>query len=161
MPTGGLRLKVSGRSGRWPPPASTEPIDWPATPSSKGWCLGHASPPMSPLTSRLPEVRQLMWERVGLVRAGAGIYEAERRLLTDLWDVLHTSIAGRVAAEVAGLVMAAAMRRTESRGGHYRADYPDLDPLQEQRVLVEPTRAVPSRQVGGCIRACMRARSAG
>ena len=96
----------------------------------------------------IPEVRQLMWERVGLVRTGAGIYEAERRLLTDLWDVLHTSIAGRVAAEVAGLVMAAAMRRTESRGGHYRADYPDLDPLQEQRVLVEPTRAVPSRQVG-------------
>jgi L-aspartate oxidase len=52
--------------------------------------------------------------------------------------VLQESCAGRVAAEVARLVVAAALRRSESRGGHYRADYPELDVFQANRNLVEP-----------------------
>lgn len=91
-------------------------------------------------SEQIPEtmtVRQLMWDRAGLVRTGPGLWEAHNRLL-ELSDVLNASIPGRVAFEVASMVVTAALRRSESRGGHYRADYPELDPFQANRNLVEP-----------------------
>ncbi|MDH3247745.1 MAG: L-aspartate oxidase [Acidimicrobiia bacterium] len=89
---------------------------------------------------RPPEVdavRQLMWERVGLVRTGNGLWDARNRLI-ELQPRLMGSIPGRVAFEVAALVTTAALRRSESRGGHYRADYPEPDSFQANRNLVEP-----------------------
>lgn len=85
----------------------------------------------------IEEVRTLMWERVGLVRTGSGLWEARNHLL-DLDSLLRSSVAGRVAADVARMVVAAALRRSESRGGHYRADYPETDVFQADRNLVEP-----------------------
>jgi L-aspartate oxidase len=91
-----------------------------------------------PLTGDgIEEVRTLMWERVGLIRTGPGLWEARNRLL-ELDGTLRSSLAGRVAADVARLVVAAALRRSESRGGHYRADYPEPDVFQANRNLVEP-----------------------
>ena len=87
----------------------------------------------------LEEVRTIMWERVGLVRTGPGLWEARNRLL-ELDAELRSSLAGRVGADVARLVIAAALRRSESRGGHYRADYPETDVFQANRNLVEPMR---------------------
>ncbi|CAN5887927.1 L-aspartate oxidase [soil metagenome] len=86
----------------------------------------------------LEELRQLMWERVGLVRIGSGLWDARNQLL-ELDSVLRRSVGGRVAADVARFIIPAALRRSESRGGHYRADYPDPDPLQAERMMVEPT----------------------
>ncbi len=85
----------------------------------------------------IAEVRQLMWDRVGLVRTGNGLWEAHNRLI-ELESALTSSVPGRVAFEVAALITTAALRRSESRGGHYRADYPELDPFQANRNLVEP-----------------------
>ena len=68
-----------------------------------------------------------MWE------ARNGIVEMER--------VLGRTIGGRNAADLALLITMAALRRSESRGGHYRADYPDEDPKQAMRALVVPGAA--------------------
>jgi L-aspartate oxidase len=88
----------------------------------------------------LEDLRQIMWDRAGLVRTGSGLWEARNHLL-GLDSVLRRTIAGRVAVELALMVILAALRRSESRGGHYRADYPESDPMQEHRTLIDPTRA--------------------
>jgi L-aspartate oxidase len=46
-----------------------------------------------------------------------------------------------VAVELSLMITLAALRRSESRGGHYRADYPEADPVQAHRTLVDPARA--------------------
>ena len=88
----------------------------------------------------LEDLRQVMWDRVGVVRTGSGLWEARNHLL-EMDAVLRRTVAGRVAADLGIMVVLAALRRSESRGGHYRADYPESDPMQEHRTLIDPTRA--------------------
>ena len=88
----------------------------------------------------LQDLRKIMWDRVGLVRTGDGLWEARNALL-DLERVLKRTIAGRNAFDLAQMVIMAALRRSESRGGHYRADYPEPDPMQEHRTLIDPGAA--------------------
>ncbi|MBW3666991.1 MAG: L-aspartate oxidase, partial [Actinobacteria bacterium] len=90
----------------------------------------------------IEELRRVMWERAGVVRTGSGLWEARNTIL-DLAPVLRRTIAGRNALELSLLVILAALRRSESRGGHYRADYPDLDPTQAHRALVQPMAPEP------------------
>jgi L-aspartate oxidase len=78
-----------------------------------------------------------MWDRVGLIRTGNGLWEARNAIL-DLRSILGRTISGRNAAELGLLIVMAALRRSESRGGHYRADYPESDPMQEHRTLIDP-----------------------
>jgi L-aspartate oxidase len=87
-----------------------------------------------------------MWDRVGLIRTGDGLWEA-RNTLVDMERVLSRTIGGRNAFELGILMVMAALRRSESRGGHYRADYPDEDPQQAMRALVVPG-AVDTVRVG-------------
>jgi L-aspartate oxidase len=85
----------------------------------------------------IEDLRRVMWDRVGLIRTGDGLWEA-RNSIVEMEPVLGRTIAGRNAAELALLITMAALRRSESRGGHYRADYPDEDPQQAMRALVVP-----------------------
>jgi len=85
----------------------------------------------------IEDLRRVMWDRVGVVRTASGLGEARSTIL-ELSPVLRRTIAGRNALELALLVILAALRRTESRGGHYRADYPDADPTQAHRAMVQP-----------------------
>ncbi|HXV71379.1 MAG TPA: L-aspartate oxidase [Acidimicrobiia bacterium] len=86
------------------------------------------------------ELRQLMWDRVGLIRTGDGLWEA-RNTIIEMERVMGRTITGRNAAELGMLIVLAALRRSESRGGHYRADYPEEDPKQAMRALVAPGAA--------------------
>jgi L-aspartate oxidase len=78
-------------------------------------------------------IRRLMWEKVGLVRDEEGLSQALDEL--DRLSARHRHAAGeaRNLLEVGRLVAAAALARRESRGGHYRSDYPVPDPAWQRR----------------------------
>ncbi|MBE3561177.1 MAG: L-aspartate oxidase [Ktedonobacteraceae bacterium] len=103
------------------------------------------------------EVRQLMWQYVSLSREQRGLLVAQQRI-----KELRT-MAGTVDAVqsdrkidvirwketmnmllVAELVIAAALERRESRGSHWRADYPVPDPdLDGHHSVFQPRRSYP------------------
>ena len=86
------------------------------------------------------DLRRIMWDRVGLIRTGDGLWQARNAIL-ELQPVLERTTSGKNAADLALLMVMAALRRSESRGGHYRADYPEADPMQAVRALVMPGAA--------------------
>ena len=71
------------------------------------------------------EVKRIMWEKVGIVREEQGLKAAlisleqvaSRQLNTRSWNFVT----------LARLVTEAALGRRESRGAHYRSDYPEPD----------------------------------
>ena len=84
-------------------------------------------------------LRDVMWEKVGLVRDGAGLHEALRELdaIGDALD--RATVPGHAAFNLAWhdwlnvtnqvvvsrLIATSALARPESRGAHYRADHPE------------------------------------
>jgi L-aspartate oxidase len=82
------------------------------------------------------ELRELAWEKVGLVRDGAGLAFAERRF-AELHRALPAGASeARSLAVVGALVAASARRREESRGAHYRTDFPQsVEALRHRQFL--------------------------
>jgi L-aspartate oxidase len=87
------------------------------------------------------EVRDLMWQHVGLVRTRDGLTETTGRLRQWQAAVKAARDANpgddalrRVASlvTVGSLIAGAALRREESRGGHFRADFPQRDDARWQ-----------------------------
>ncbi|HET8771020.1 MAG TPA: L-aspartate oxidase [Gemmatimonadaceae bacterium] len=100
------RLPRIPRLGRW----KTEPVD------DRGAAQVAAD-----------EIRTVMWTHAGIERSGKGLRAAGRAL---------EAIRGRLGpgateelnmAETATLIVKAALKRRESRGGHFRSDYPTLN----------------------------------
>ena len=78
----------------------------------------------------LQELRGAMSERCGVVRDAAGM----TRVL-DLIDRLQTIHGAARALTTARLIVQAALNRKESRGGHFRSDYPDMIAPERQFLL--------------------------
>jgi L-aspartate oxidase len=78
-------------------------------------------------------LRALMQKNVGVIRSGAGLSEALGRLA-----VLESSpnVELRNMATTALLIAASAYARAESRGGHYRSDFPKADAAQARRSFI-------------------------
>ena len=86
-----------------------------------------------------------MWRRVGLLRDRAGLDQA----VTQLQQWTAPPAAGYGDAEqrrvqtlvTVGLLMArAALRRQESRGGHFRSDFPAHDDIHWKKHVADALR---------------------
>jgi L-aspartate oxidase len=103
----------------------------PLTAPNFGWRMGPAVPDR-PINNLWAEIQQLMWDKVGISRSAEELSTAMERLeqiVTSLSGALQTKKGFQVAnlATVALLVAKAALRREESRGGHFRSDFPQRD----------------------------------
>jgi L-aspartate oxidase len=80
------------------------------------------------------ELRSIMAQQVGVIRNAEGL----ARALEAIARIERTtpSRALRNMATAALLIAAAAWKRQESRGAHYRSDYPQSDPAQAQRTFL-------------------------
>jgi L-aspartate oxidase len=74
--------------------------------------------------------RRVMWQRVGLFRNKAGLDEALAQFGAPADGEPSVVTVGR-------LIARAALRREESRGGHYRLDFPQRDDGQWKRRVAE------------------------
>ena len=68
-------------------------------------------------------VKRVMWERVGILRDAGSL----RRAIQEFEQIAkaNLSVSSRNFVTLASLVAAAALWREESRGGHFRTDYPE------------------------------------
>jgi succinate dehydrogenase/fumarate reductase flavoprotein subunit len=91
-----------------------------------------------------------MYRHVGIIRSGEGLMAAreEIRALRRLARQMRTPAAGaptfgllraletEAMVELAEVIVESALLRTESRGAHYRTDYPDADNVRWLRNIV-------------------------
>jgi L-aspartate oxidase len=96
------------------------------------------------------EVRDLMWQHAGLLRSSGGLERAVTTL--EAWRTVvlaarRDAPVDRELRRVANLVTVgllvtrAALRRSESRGGHFRTDFPQRDDIHWQRHIADALRA--------------------
>jgi L-aspartate oxidase len=97
--------------------------------------------PESSGEAMLSTLRSLMWEKVGVIRRGKQLREAVRWLESASFaECRHHSrdhYEQRDLLDVARLITRSALAREESRGVHYRADFPlrdDAHPLRQSLI---------------------------
>lgn len=116
----------------------TEVPDWDATDTERPneWVL---------VSHNRDELRRIMWDYVGIVRSRLRLKRAARRTrllheeTEDFYRRTHVS-AGlcelRNMIAVGYLIIRSALYRSESRGLHYMADYPEPSELEERETLI-------------------------
>ncbi len=108
---------------------------------------GSARKTASVLPVRAPEtaapshaaLQALMWDGAGIERTGTAMQDALSAI--DHWpaatgDVTRPGFERRQMTVMASLMLRAALARTESRGGHYRGDFPETDDAHWKRQQV-------------------------
>jgi len=120
---------------------------WPVTFDNVQRAEESPSSNVRPEAASASVVQDVMWRRVGLFRDRDGL-RAALQLLEGAWmnveadmtnDVPMTSDAWRTTSitVVARLIARAALRREESRGGHYRTDFPQRDDVHWRKRVAE------------------------
>jgi L-aspartate oxidase len=80
-----------------------------------------------------------MWKYAGLLRDADGLQEAKRGLdalaVTMPRGLVRRAIEARNLHAVAGMIVISALGREESRGAHYRNDFPQRDEVPRHSVM--------------------------
>ncbi len=89
----------------------------------------------------IAELRALMWREAGLLRDRAGLERARRGLealaVTMPRGLFRRGVEARNLHVVAGLIVAAALGREESRGAHYRIDFAERSSVGRHSVMAQ------------------------
>ena len=91
------------------------------------------------LEAWIAELRKIMWEDAGLLRDAEGLKRAETRLDALVRGIprgfSRRAVEARSLFTVAFVIVASALGREESRGAHYRNDFPQRDAVAEHSVM--------------------------
>ena len=92
---------------------------------------------MTPAAAALKTIRDIMWNKVGILRSGKELAEALR--LFETLELPHSAHPGRAEHELRNLhvlatvIARSGLAREESRGSHYRSDFPYRDDEKFQK----------------------------
>ena len=89
------------------------------------------------------QLQSLMWNKVGIERNGGDLRIALEQL--NSWHVEGTTVSSletRNLLELARMTTRAALARRESRGAHYRDDYPQASPDWQHSIVLQQQVAV-------------------
>src|SRR5690606_16697432 len=101
--------------------AATPPLD--GDPPTERWTVPQLRDRGAAQVSA-ERIRHLMWERSGIARTARGLRSCAAEL-RDILARLHVGATEEInMAQTALLVTEAALIRRESRGGHFRSDFP-------------------------------------
>lgn len=87
------------------------------------------------------QIKTTMWQKVGIIRNGTGLAEAQE-FFTNLLQEIKLNFLNLDELEIANMALAgwlisrAALTRKESRGAHFRIDFPKTDNVNWRRHLV-------------------------
>jgi L-aspartate oxidase len=105
--------------------------------------ISYSLPERKPLSTipplNLPNLQSLMWDKVGIIRSGKSLKEAASILAT--WESLLPQSTDRPSYELNNLVLCArlmteaALLREESRGAHFRTDFPRTSPEWQRHIV--------------------------
>ena len=117
----------------------------PVNPGEINWANAHSDRTEMDLTDIRNSLRAIMWRNVGIVRQGERL--AETLDIVNFWGryVLDKEFFDPAGWEIQNMLTAAylitecALRRTETRGVHYREDFPDSDPVWARHQQVRRT----------------------
>jgi succinate dehydrogenase/fumarate reductase flavoprotein subunit len=115
--------------------AGKSAVDWADDKNKKGNAGGltqthpFSAPPAVPASSktsqeRLKALQQVLWKAGGIIRSQRGLAQALQWMQQN---EIKDDLKARFAFRTAMLVLQAALKRQESRGAHYREDFPAAD----------------------------------
>ena len=104
----------------------------------------HSNGPVSvPVEPVIAQIQELMWKQAGIVRTGPGLKDVIQKL-QEIGNQLKTphsrrEFEARNLQLTGTLVARSALAREESRGAHYRTDFPDHNEVKFKKhsVMVE------------------------
>ncbi len=138
-----LSARKAEHSSRSAAPASPVSHSRPAIPGHTVTASGAAAAP----ATALDQIRKLMWKDVGIIRRGRELKQAVEQLVA--LQIPAPAEPSRDASELfnlwtlAQLIARSALAREESRGSHYRADFPyRSDERFLKHSAVQPGKAV-------------------
>ena len=119
--------------------------DWPVSQQEEtsDFSRGMNARSRTPLTDR-KLLQAVMWDKVGIERNGDDLQQTLTQL--NRWCVTGASVESMETANLLALARvttAAALARCESRGAHFRQDYPESSPEWQHSLVYEQKVAVP------------------